>query len=305
MKSIESKVVITIDTEVRTRNRDLPDPYLQDVLGHLSGGDRGTFWITEELEKHGFAGVFFLDVYGSVKYGADRYRALCDRLLAGGHSIQLHTHPDQMYEATQRHMHEYSLVQQTGIIRDGMDLLKDWTGTSPTSHRAGRYGANEDTLRALHANGIYLDSSFFYGRGDCKLPFANTNAPFQSHGIWEIPVTVAAEPLEKLGYRFPFWTRHFWRHYQKLDVNCMPDWQLCRSVSEASGKVPYIITFLHSFSFTRREPGGGFVPDLPAIASFQALLEYLAQKGMPVVTFEQVAAELAAQTQQPLGGKTS
>lgn len=59
MKSIESKVVITIDTEVRTRNRDLPDPYLQDVLGHLSGGDRGTFWITEELEKHGFAGVFF------------------------------------------------------------------------------------------------------------------------------------------------------------------------------------------------------------------------------------------------------
>lgn len=287
---MESKVIITIDTEVRSRNRDLPDPYEQDVLGHLPDVPRGAFWLADVMETHGFAGVFFLDVYGSAKYGADRYHALCDRLLEGGHSIELHTHPDQKYDPKRRHMHEYTLAEQTDIVRDGIGLLQAWNGKRPMAHRAGRYGANEDTLKALHTNGIYLDSSFFYGRADCKLPFANSNAPFKSHGIWEVPVTVAPEPVEKLGFRFPYWTRHLWRHYQKLDVNCMPALQLCRSVQELYGKVPYIITFLHSFSFARRT-STGFVIDDQAISSFQAMLKLLADKQMAVVTFEQVAIE--------------
>src|SRR6266513_5783076 len=96
---MRTQVIIPIDTEVRSRHRDLPDPFDQDVLGGSQQGiARGVHWIAESIKSQGFAGVFFLDVHGSAKYGEDRYRGLCDRLLSGGHSIQLHTHPDQMYD---------------------------------------------------------------------------------------------------------------------------------------------------------------------------------------------------------------
>jgi hypothetical protein len=197
-------------------------------------------------------------------------------------------------------MHEYSVAEQKAIIREGMALLKDWTGNLPIAHRAGRYGANEDTLKALETNRIYFDSSFFYGRADCKLPFGNSNEPFKAHGVWEIPVTVAPEPIQKLGVRFPFWTRHLWKHYQKLDVNCMLAPHLCRSVMELVGRLRFIITFLHSFSFTRRTPSG-FEPDQAAISAFQSLLRLLAEKQVPVVTFEQIAVELIADKMEVLG----
>src|SRR5437879_2287001 len=82
--------------------------------------------------------------------------------------------------------------------------------------------------------------SYFFGWRDFKLPFANSNDPFKAHGVWEMPVTVAPELIQKLGVRFPVWTRHLWRHYQKLDVNCMLAPQLRRSVMELVGRLPYI-----------------------------------------------------------------
>lgn len=289
---METKILITIDTEVRSRNRDLPDPYEQDVIGRLSERTYGACWIANQLTDIGCRGVFFLDVYGSAKYGSARYRELCDRLLEAGHDIQLHTHPDQMFDARRRHMHEYNLEEQTTIVREGMAMLKDWTGRAAVAHRAGRYGANEDTLKALERNRIYLDSSFFYRRADCQLPFGNTNLPTRMHGVREIPVTVVPVPVVKLGVRFPVWTRRVWKNFQKLDVNCMSASQLCAAVMELYGRIPYIIIFLHSFSFTRREPTG-FVLDQSAVESFQALLQLLVEKEMPVVTFSQISHEFA------------
>ncbi|PYJ62580.1 MAG: hypothetical protein DME24_03295, partial [Verrucomicrobia bacterium] len=203
----------------------------------------------------------------------------------GGHEIQLHTHPDLMYDPKRQSMHEYSLAEQTTIIRDGMALLREWTGKAPIAHRAGSYGANKDTLKALHANGIFLDSSFFYRHGNCRLPFANLNSPFKADGIWEVPVTVHPRPVRRLGISLPFVKR-----YGKLDVNWMSGPQLCKAIEQLHGTIPYIVTFLHSFSFTRRQ-ANGFVPDEAAIASFQAMLQLLAENNIPAASFEQIDAK--------------
>src|SRR5438874_9068852 len=178
---MQTKVLITIDTEVRTPDRH--DAFDHDVLGQSKSNSRGAYWIADQLKTYGFTGVFFLDVYGRGRFQGAPYRELCERLLEKGQDSQLHTHPDQMYDPKRRSMHEYSLAEQSRIVRDGVALLKDWTGKSPIAHRAGGYGANEDTLKALQANGISLDSSFFYRHENCRLPFANSNAPFQSNGI--------------------------------------------------------------------------------------------------------------------------
>src|SRR5205823_11985652 len=145
-----------------------------------------------------------------------------------------------------------------------------------------------DTLKALQGNGISLDSSFFYRHENCRLPFANSNAPFQSNGIWEVPVTALPVSVRRLGLTIPFL-----KQYRKLDVNWMSGPQLCEAIMKLYGKIPYIVTFLHSFSFTRRRPTG-FEPDQAAISAFQALLRLLAEKQIPVATFDQVAAELPA-----------
>jgi len=286
---IETKAIITIDTEVRYPR--IGDPFNRDILGQFNGFCHGVYEIANDLSAQGLRGVYFLDVHGAACYGEGRYVEMCDRLQSKGHSIQLHTHPDQMYDPRRRHMHEYSIEEQTNIILEGIGLLKKWTGKTPIAHRAGRYGANEDTLKALNINGIHLDSSFFYGRADCKLSFNRSNDPIMSCGVWEIPVTVVPEPVEKLGMRFPRWTRKFWRNFAKLDVNGMSGQQLCQAVMEVWGKTPFVVIFLHSFSFIRRNPTG-FVLDREAVDSFRSLLRMLADEQLAVATFEEVATKL-------------
>ena len=294
-----TKVLVTIDTEVAYAN--CPDPFERDVLGGANVNPYGTYWIADQLKLHGFPGLFFLDVYGAELYGESRYNALCDRLLSAGHDVQLHTHPHQMYDRGRRYMHQYSLPEQNTIIRDGIALLSKWTGKRPVCHRAGSYGADENTLRALHRNGIPLDSSFFFRRNNCELRFPDPNAPAQACGVWEIPVTVAREPVEKKGIRLPYWTRHFWARYMKLDVNSMDESQLARSIHQLQGRVPYIITFLHSFSFIRYSTSG---PDEFALRSFQSLLRLLAHEDIPVITSEQIAGDLGVTTSNPLNSQT-
>jgi hypothetical protein len=80
-ESMQTKVLITIDTEVRTPS-DRPDAFDHDVLGCSRSNSRGAYWIADELKSYGYPGVFFLDVYGSGKFRGAPYRELCDRLLA-------------------------------------------------------------------------------------------------------------------------------------------------------------------------------------------------------------------------------
>lgn len=284
---MQSKVLITIDTE--SFNHGRTDAFEHDVSGLCRSNPRGAYWIAEEFEKRGMVGVFFLDVYGSAKHGGSRYVELCERLLSGGHDIQLHTHPDQMYDPKRRFMHEYTLAEQKDIIRDGIDLLQRWTGTRPIAHRAGSYGANEDTLRALEANRIEIDSSFFLGKPNCKLPYGNVNDPFKALGVWQLPVTIAKEPVQKRGVCFPYWSRHFWNRFIKLDVNAMKAYQLRRAINHLDGRTPYLITFLHSFSFVRRDVDQ---PDEPATDCFRAMLDAIAERKIPVSTVPQIWPDL-------------
>ncbi len=291
---MQTKVLITIDTEVRNEGRHLPDAYERYVLGSDDPNNLATYWIAKNLEEYRFPGVFFLDVYGTAEFPKASYPALCERLLKGGHSVQLHTHPDRMYDRQRLNMHEYTLQDQVAIVRKGAELVQEWTGKYPIAHRAGRYGANVDTLTALRENGILLDSSFFYGRENCKLPFPMSNLPFTAHGVLQIPVTVAPIPIAKLGRELPEWTQVFWHRYQKIDVNSMSADRLCRSIKGLLGKVPYLVTFLHSFSFSRRLPSG-FVADKPAIEAFEAMLALLKESQAEIITFENIPVETNSQ----------
>lgn len=285
---MNTKVLITIDTEVRNEGRHLEDAFDRYVLGKVNNGDTyGCFWISDEIKKHGLVGDYYIDVYASAEFKNMPYAELCRRLLDEGHSLQLHTHPDRMYDRNRLNMHEYSLVEQTEIISTGISLMKQWTGKRPVGHRAGRYGADENTLIALQKNKLLYDSSFFFRRENCKLSFPNSNEPSIKHGVVEVPVTTVKVPIIKKGFRFPQWTIPIWRLYYKLDVNAMSGEELCRAVLSLKGKVPYIVTFLHSFSFVKRT-ADGFAVDEKSVNSFKSLLSMLEKKNIPVITLDDV-----------------
>ena len=48
------------------------------------------------------------------------------------------------------------------LIINGAKKIESWTGLWPKSHRAGSYGANEETYKALEKAGIFIDSSIFW-----------------------------------------------------------------------------------------------------------------------------------------------
>src|SRR5690606_32194495 len=115
------------------------------------------------LVRRGVRGTFFLNVYEYKTWGEESLRNIALQLQRSGQEVALHTHPQWLYDPGIPRMYDYSLQEQTRIIAEGVALIEKWTGEAVFSHRAGAYTANRDTLQALENNGIYLDSSLFYG----------------------------------------------------------------------------------------------------------------------------------------------
>lgn len=62
----------------------------------------------------------------------------------------------------------------------------------PVAFRAGNYGANDDTLRALAAAKLLYDTSFAPALvgGDCHIDLpATVNQPVRRHGVIEVPIS--------------------------------------------------------------------------------------------------------------------
>src|SRR5262249_53271335 len=120
-----------------------------------------------------------------------KMRDIALRLQRLGHDVELHTHPDAAYDPKRHEMYEYSLDEQTTIVRDGVRLLESWTGQPVVAHRAGAYSADENTLIALERNGVTVDSSLFWEYPKSKLnalPLPR-NSPGVYRTVLELPVT--------------------------------------------------------------------------------------------------------------------
>lgn len=272
-----------------------PRPQLDTYRGHLDGQDHATPRIMDILERHGGRGTFFVDVQNRRTVDTDLVAGVTREIAARGHEVGLHTHP--AFPAGRR---GYGMAQtmkvlspeaQTSFIAEGAALIQAWTGRRPVSHRAGGYGANYDTLSALTANGIAIDSSVFYGYPHCGLnhPPLTANAAVSHGGVLEIPVTVTRCDL-MLG---PFQRApRLFSMVKKLD----PDWcspgELRRQIEAvlASGERT-IVLFLHSYSLIDIERG--FRPDERACAVLDLLLaDCVGRYGGELTTMERASQSI-------------
>jgi peptidoglycan/xylan/chitin deacetylase (PgdA/CDA1 family) len=297
-------VIVTVDVE---STESLPLPQQIDPV--CDGGVRcGLLQIAYLLEQRRLAGTFFLNVYEYKAWGEPTLRNIARQLHSRGHDVALHTHPQWAYDPQRHYMYDYTLDEQTRIVADGVRLLREWTGLPVVAHRAGAYSANQDSIVALARNGITLDASLFPGERHCRLNELGlpVNFPGQIGGVTEIPVTVYErhERPAGLGHLLP-------PHVVlgKIDVNAMDDEHQAvaalRSVSAAN--LPFVVIFLHSFSFENApgRVGGAPLANERAMRIFQALLDEMSAQQVPVITARDVADQHNVSADDGASGKPS
>jgi len=291
--SAGTRVVFTFDVESNAMYR-LPEEV--DAVCK-DGSACGLMEIVRLLDERRWSGTFFLNVYEHRLWGESAMKALALRLQKAHQDLGLHTHPDSAYDASRPEMYQYSLDEQTAIVRDGARLLQQWTGVPVVSHRAGAYSADAHTLTALERNGILIDSSLFLKYPKCRLNdlAMPSNVPSLRGRVLEIPVT-AYERADRPGFLSsmvaPVTT------VRKIDADWLIDEHEMRTAIDAAvdANFPVIVVFLHSFSFMDARSDGVPVADRHAIQMFKATMDYVALKQLPVVSMRDLANDQELRT---------
>lgn len=173
-------LLITIDTELsalfQQQGMSLADNVRRSIWAEAGGQAHGIGWQMDVMDRHGLKGVFFLDPLPALVHGPDFLRPIVSAIVARGHEVQMHIHTEWLawtdrspVGGRQGHsIGDFSLDDQIILLGLAKAMLED-AGAQPISaFRAGNFGANDDTLRALATIGVRWDSSVnpaYLGKG--------------------------------------------------------------------------------------------------------------------------------------------
>ena len=199
-------IYLTIDTEYsaglfgQSGNAGRADNFARSIQGRTAGGDVGIFYQMDVLDRHGLKGIFFVDPMPALIWGIDCITDIVKPIIARGHDVQLHIHTEwleftdnsPLHGRTGRNMKDFSLEDQSALILLANEFLMAAGAPAPIAFRAGNYGANSLTLRALAMRGLQFDTSFSSGNanGDCAITLpSDCTAPVSIEAIVEVPIS--------------------------------------------------------------------------------------------------------------------
>lgn len=203
-RTASTALLITVDTELscllHQRGLSLEDNIRSSIWGEVEGGSYGIGWQMDQLERHGLKGVFFLDPMPALVYGADFLKPIVAAIAGRGHEVQLHVHSEWLDDAlcspvggrTGRNIGDFSLNDQITLLSTARRLLEDAGAAPVTAFRAGNFGANDDTLKALATIGISWDSSVnpAYHHQGCNITGVRDQMGIKRQlGVLEAPVS--------------------------------------------------------------------------------------------------------------------
>lgn len=179
--------IMTIDTESHIGH----DPVERLILGKL---DNGTFFgidkIMDICDQHHIKGLFFVDIAEAWDYGKEAIADVLVKIKKRGHDVGVHIHPDHMADKNRLFLWEYTYEEQFDIIKKCTDFYYNILGEKPKAFRAGKYGANAETLDIIGKLGYLADFSEFYGQKWCRIePPPTKICPVRlENGVMEFPV---------------------------------------------------------------------------------------------------------------------
>ena len=236
------QILITCDTEVGELHANRADAFEIFIKGETDGKEVGVNLINDLASEYGAVVEHFVDVYPYERYDECKFERLCGAIIHGGHGVNLHTHPSGGYDKNRKFMWQYSVDEQTEIINFGKQKIKEWIGIDVLAHRAGGYGANDDTIRALKFNDIFIDSSFFYKNGNCKINYDYINKVSEKNGVLQLPISVYEKQK-----RYSFINTK--SSFQKFDFRYGSSADEILRAIDLMPKDCIITLFLHSFNF--------------------------------------------------------
>lgn len=248
-----TQVFITVDSELSIgslrRGADLAANLDGSIFGRTGEGDFGLPYQIERLNAHRLKAVFFVDPMPALLYGLDAVKPIVDVVLAGGHEVQLHVHAEWLAFADSPpiasrgpELHDYDEDDQFRLLTLARDYLVAAGAPPPVAFRAGNFGADDRTLRAVARLGLAFDSSF---NASClgalcriSLPAAQAE-PVVHEGVVELPVSC----IEELPGRL--------RHAQ---LCALSTWEMSRGLRHAVRDRHAAFTLVsHSFELLTRD----------------------------------------------------
>lgn len=201
------RVFITIDTEYSSGlytgsgKADRLENYARSIACMTPDGPTGIPHKLELLKAHGQRAVFFVDPMPALVWGVAAIEDIVGPIIAAGQDVQLHCHTEWLALAgaanplaskrTGIHLADFPFEEQCAILSYARDTLVAAGAPPPVAFRAGNYGANDDTLRALASLGIAYDSSHCPALpdGDCRISLGpDDRDPIGHMGVIEVPV---------------------------------------------------------------------------------------------------------------------
>ncbi|WP_061926385.1 polysaccharide deacetylase family protein [Altererythrobacter epoxidivorans] len=199
-------VYLTIDTEYSsglvegTRLSDRAENYARSIACISPEGPIGIPHKLRLLEEYGQKAVFFVDPMPALVWGVAAIEDVVAPILEAGQDVQLHCHTEWLEIAgadnpfggrTGTNIADFAFEDQCRILEYARDTLVAAGAPMPVAFRAGNYGANDDTLRALAEIGIAYDTSFCPAipDGDCKISLTQDDlVPIAHCNVIEVPI---------------------------------------------------------------------------------------------------------------------
>lgn len=201
-----TRVYITIDTEYSSglvtdlSATDRWDNFARSIACITPDGPAGITHKLDMFEKYGTKAVFFVDPMPALVWGIAAIEDVVGPIVEAGQDVQLHCHTEWLALAgdanplaskrTGQNLFDFPLDEQHQILEYARDALIAAGAPKPTAFRAGNYGANNDTLRALAKLGIRYDSSHcpaLPGASQIELG-PEHRCPMLYEGMIEVPV---------------------------------------------------------------------------------------------------------------------
>ncbi len=256
---MQTQVLLTTDTELSSslhaEGLSARQNYRRSIEGLCWRGRRwGIGYQLDELDRWGLKTVFFVDPMPALVYGPQIVEDMVGPILERGHEVQLHIHTEWLDHVsdspvggrTGRNIGDFSLSDQIVLLNTARDLLIAAGAPPPTAFRAGNYGANDDTLRALAAIGIEWDSSFNPAHldGDCNIGLdPDVHHVTQHKGVRVLPIGVIEDRPGTL------------RHAQ---LCALSGWEMKRALTHAAECDAHFYTVVnHSFELFIRSASRG------------------------------------------------
>jgi hypothetical protein len=198
-------VFLTVDTELWPcsadwRKTELAPDLQRDIVGVTDEGDFGVPYQIDLLNAHDLKAVFFVESLFASVVGAEPLRQIVSMIEGRGQEVQLHLHPEWLRhmrpplvpDRRTEYLKDYTEDEQAELVAAALANLRAAGASNVTAFRAGNYGANFDTLRALARVGLPVDMSHnhCYRHSACDMPTDDLLLqPCRLFGVHEFPIT--------------------------------------------------------------------------------------------------------------------